>query len=85
MFAQRWEQPRQKSGRSELCSARNARSRWRWAFAGVPERRRVDMIRDLVSSDPALNQAAWENLRGTVRLLEAGEGVAEPEPRSDAW
>ena len=44
-----------------------------------------DMIRDLVSSDPALNQAAWENLRGTVRLLEAGEGVAEPEPRSDAW
>lgn len=44
-----------------------------------------DMIRDLVSSDPALNQAAWENLRGTVCLLEAGDGVAEPEPRSDAW
>ena len=36
-----------------------------------------DMIRDLVSSDPALNQAAWENLRGVVRLLEAAE--AEPE------
>jgi len=50
-----------------------------------------DMIRDLVSSDPALNQAAWENLRGVVRLLEAAEAQPEilpepePKPRSDAW
>jgi hypothetical protein len=29
------------------------------------------MIRDLVSSDPALNQAAWETLRGIVGLLPA--------------
>src|SRR6266550_8999433 len=29
------------------------------------------MIRDLVSSDPALNQAAWETLRGVVGLLSA--------------
>ena len=29
------------------------------------------MIRDLVSSDPALNQAAWENLRGVEGLLPA--------------
>jgi hypothetical protein len=29
------------------------------------------MIRDLVGSDPALNQAAWENLRGIVGLLPA--------------
>jgi len=29
------------------------------------------MIRDLVSSDPALNQAAWETLRGVVGLLPA--------------
>jgi hypothetical protein len=30
-----------------------------------------DMIRDLVSSDPALNEAAWEHLRGVVGLLPA--------------
>jgi hypothetical protein len=30
-----------------------------------------NMIRDLVSSDPALNQAAWENLRGVAGLLSA--------------
>jgi hypothetical protein len=29
------------------------------------------MIRDLVSSDPALNQAAWEALRGIEGLLTA--------------
>ena len=29
------------------------------------------MIRDLVGSDPALNQAAWETLRGVVGLLPA--------------
>jgi hypothetical protein len=50
-----------------------------------------DMIRELVSADPALNQAAWENLRGVVHLLACGETqssatpAAEPEPRSDAW
>jgi hypothetical protein len=29
------------------------------------------MIRDLVSSDPALNQAAWESLRRIVGILPA--------------
>src|SRR5439155_22265909 len=29
------------------------------------------MIRNLISSDPALNQAAWETLRGVVGLLSA--------------
>lgn len=29
------------------------------------------MIRDLVSADPALNQAAWDTLRGVVGLLPA--------------
>jgi hypothetical protein len=29
------------------------------------------MIRDLVGSDPALNRAAWESLRGIVGLLPA--------------
>ena len=35
------------------------------------------MIRELVSSDPALNDAAWEALRGLPRLLsgEAEEGA----------
>ena len=28
-----------------------------------------EMIRELVSSDPALNQAAWEALQGFPRLL----------------
>lgn len=28
-----------------------------------------EMIRELVSSDPALNQAAWEALRGIEGLL----------------
>jgi hypothetical protein len=43
------------------------------------------MIRDLVSSGPELNQAAWENLRGVIGLLEAGEVEPVPEHRSDAW
>jgi hypothetical protein len=30
-----------------------------------------DMIRDLVGSDPALNQAAWQNLSGVLELLPA--------------
>jgi len=36
------------------------------------------MIRDLVSSDPALNEAAWETLRGVAGLLPATgtEGMA---------
>jgi hypothetical protein len=29
------------------------------------------MIRDLVGADPAIAEAAWENLRGTVALLPA--------------
>lgn len=31
------------------------------------------MIRELVSSDPALNDAAWESLRGVPTLLSPGE------------
>jgi hypothetical protein len=30
-----------------------------------------NMIRDLVSSDPSLNQAAWDNLRNVAGLLSA--------------
>jgi hypothetical protein len=40
-----------------------------------------DMIRDLVSSDPALNEAAWEHLRGVVGLLPATgtDGPSRPQ------
>ena len=43
-----------------------------------------DMIRDLVSADPALNQAAWENLRGHVNLLPA-TGTDGAQTASDSW
>jgi hypothetical protein len=33
------------------------------------------MIRDLVSADPALNQAAWDTLRGVAGLLPAATGT----------
>jgi hypothetical protein len=33
-----------------------------------------DMIRDLVGSDPALNQAAWENLSGVLAFACVGTG-----------
>jgi hypothetical protein len=32
-----------------------------------------DMIRELVSAEPSLNQAAWEGLRGIVGLLPSGK------------
>jgi len=38
----------------------------------------------LVSADPGLNEAAWENLRGVVGLLGSGE-EEEQGPPSDAW
>ena len=31
------------------------------------------LIRELVSSDPALNDSAWESLRGVPTLLAPGE------------
>ena len=38
-----------------------------------------------LSPEGALNIAAWENLRGVIGLLEAGEVEPVPEHRSDAW
>jgi hypothetical protein len=43
------------------------------------------MIRDLVSSDPALNQAAWETLRGVVGLLPATGTDDGPRRASGAY
>jgi hypothetical protein len=41
-----------------------------------------EMLRELVSSDPALNEAAWDNLRGLAGLLPATgtDGRARREP-----
>jgi hypothetical protein len=39
-----------------------------------------NMIRDLVSADPALNQAAWETLAGVVGLLPASETDGDRRP-----
>jgi hypothetical protein len=36
------------------------------------------MIREIVSDDPALNQAAWEELRGTEELLPPQESEVAP-------
>ena len=38
-----------------------------------------EMIRDLVSAEPSLNDAAWESLRNIAGLLASGDA---PEPRS---
>jgi len=43
-----------------------------------------DMIRDLVSSDPALNQAAWESLNGISGLLPATGTDGASSPHSGA-
>jgi hypothetical protein len=32
-----------------------------------------EMIRDLVSAEPSLNEAAWESLRGVLGLLGTGD------------
>jgi hypothetical protein len=36
------------------------------------------MIREIVSDDPALNDAAWDNLRNAVGLLPDGEADVPP-------
>jgi hypothetical protein len=38
-----------------------------------------EMMRHLVSSDPALNEAAWESLQGFTRVLRSNG--TEPGPR----
>jgi len=39
-----------------------------------------DMIRDLVSSDPALNEAAWKSLSRVSGLLPATGTDGDPTP-----
>ena len=42
------------------------------AARGLAEFSRMGHVRDLVSSESSLNQAAWEGLRGVVALLGSG-------------
>jgi len=42
-----------------------------------------NMIRDLVSADPALTGAAWDDLRENAGLL-SGRGTEESMPRANA-
>src|ERR1700688_674825 len=84
MFAQTvGVKPRQKSGAQRICFCPQCAAS---LAMGVPPEGALnlaagDMIRDLVSSEPSLNEAAWESLRGVVALLDSGEGSA-PEIRA---
>jgi hypothetical protein len=41
------------------------------------------MIREIVSSDPALTEAAWDDLRGFAGILPATGTDGDPRARSD--
>jgi hypothetical protein len=66
--------PRQKSSAQRICFC--PRCSVSLALGPPPEGAlnlaAWQMIRDLVSADPALNDAAWESLRGIVGLLPTG-------------
>lgn len=70
--------PRQKSGAKRICFCPQCAV----ALAmGPPPEGALNlaawgMIRELVSSDPALNDAAWEALRGVTGLIGNGEDGA---------
>ncbi len=77
MFAQTvGVKPRQKSGAQRICFCPQCAVS---LAMGMPPEGALnlaawDMIRDLVSAEPSLNEAAWESLRrGGVALLGAGE------------
>jgi len=76
MFAQTvGVKPRQKSGAQRICFCPQCAVS---LAMGMPPEGALnlaawDMIRDIVSAEPSLNQAAWESLRrGGVALLESG-------------
>ncbi len=79
--------PRQKSGARRICFCPQCSVS---LALGLPPEGALnlaawDMIRNLVSADPALNQAAWENLQAVAGLLPPGEGDRDPGPPSDSW
>ena len=76
MFAQTvGVKPRQKSAAQRICFC----SQCAVSLAmGMPPEGALNMvawnmIRELVSAEPSLNEAAWESLRGIVGLLGSGE------------
>lgn len=76
MFAQTvGVKPRQKSGAQRICFCPQCAVS---LAMGLPPEGALnmvawEMIRELVSANPSLNDAAWENLRGVVGLLGTGE------------
>ncbi len=72
--------PRQKSGAKRICFCPQCAVSL--AMGPPPEGAlnlaAWEMIRELVSSDPALNEAAWEALQGFTRMLPGNgtEGTA---------
>ena len=76
MFAQTvGVKPRQKSGAQRICFCPQCAVS---LAMGLPPEGALnmvawDMIREIVSGDPSLNDAAWESLRGVVGLLGTGE------------
>lgn len=85
MFAQTvGVRPRQKSGANRICFCPQCAVS---LAMGMPPEGALnmvawDMIRELVSAEPSLNEAAWESLRGMAGLLTAGdEGEASKKYR----
>jgi hypothetical protein len=82
MFAQTvGVKPRQKSGAQRICFCPQCAVS---LAMGLPPEGALnlaawDMIRDLVSSEPSLSEAAWQSLRGVVAQLGCGEA---PETRA---
>jgi hypothetical protein len=75
MFAQTvGVRPRQKSTAQRICFCPQCAA---WLAMGLPPEGALnmaawEMIRDLVSAEPSLNEAARQSLRGIVRLLGSG-------------
>jgi hypothetical protein len=75
MFAQTvGVRPRQKSTAQRICFCPQCAV---WLAMGLPPEGALnmaawEMIRDLVSAEPSLNEAARQSLRGIVRLLGSG-------------
>ena len=83
MFAQTvGVRPRQKSGARRICFCPQCSVS---LAMGPPPEGALNiaawqMIRDLVGADPALTEAAWEDLRGVTALLPDGEAERRPRP-----
>jgi hypothetical protein len=76
MFAQTvGVRPRQKSGAQRICFCPQCAVSLAMGMPpeGALNMAAWDMIRDLVSSEPSLNEAAWQSLRGVVGLLGTGD------------